>query len=140
MEIWCTKGLRGFEAADEASLEVIRKIPLKTIVRVEFTRPRNLAMHRKFFALLTTVWSACGEWDSVEDLLIELKVRLGICREIAMRSTGELIKLPGSISFAKMDQDGFNKFYEDALQELCEMAGGIEHDALRQSVLKSLAA
>lgn len=134
------KGLRHLEPVDEAGTEALRKIKLGKVVRCEITQPRNVQHHRKFFALLTTVWNASGEWPSVEDLLIELKCRLGITREVILRDSGEVVKVVGSISFAKMDQGQFDVFYEQSIRELCRMAGGIEEQALREAVLEHLVA
>lgn len=139
-EIWMKRGLRGLEPADDAGLEVLRRIKQGDIVRADITRPRNIRHHRKFFALLNLVWSASGEWASVEDLLIELKVRLGLTRDVIIRSTGEIVKVPASISFAAMNQLAFDNFYERALRELCAMAGGIDSNILREEVLSQLAA
>lgn len=140
MELWLKKGLRGLDPVDEAGEDFIRHMKLGKLVRAELTTPRNLAMHRKFFALLTLVWSAAGEWPSVEDLLVELKVTLGLTREVVIRGSGEIVKIPASISFAAMSQEDFEKFYERSMRELCQMAGGIKYEALRQEVLQQVAA
>lgn len=139
MELWMKKGLRYLEPVDEAGTDALRKIKPGAVVRAEVTRPRNIHHHRKFFALLNTVWAATDSWPSPDDLLIELKVRLGVTRDVVITSTGELVKVVGSISFAKMDQGAFDLFYERALRELCEMAGGIEEGALRDAVLEQVA-
>lgn len=139
-DIYLTRTLTGFAAADDAALAALRKIKLGRTVRCEIAAPRNIQHHRKFFALLNTVWAATGDWVSVDDLLIELKFNLGITRELVIRKTGEVVKIVGSISFASMDQAAFDAFYESAIQELCFMAGGIESDHLRQEVLHQLAA
>lgn len=132
--------LTGLKAADDTSVEALRRLKVGKVVRVEVTTPRNISHHRKFFALLNLVWASAGDWPSLEDLLIELKVRMGLYREITIRDTGEIVKIPGSISFAKMDQLKFEEFYERALKTLSEMAGGIDHAALRNEVLSQLAA
>lgn len=139
-DIYLTRTLTGFAAADDAARDALRKIKLGRIVRCEVTAPRNIKHHRKFFALLNTVWEATGDWASADDLLIELKFNLGITRELVIRKTGEVVKIVGSISFASMDQDAFDTFYERAVQELCFMAGIIESEHLRQEVLHQLAA
>lgn len=145
MELWMERTLTGLKAADEAGADVLRKVKLGKVVRVEMTTPRNVAHHRKFFALLNLVWSSAGDWPSLEVLLDKLKINLGHyeqCGEIVDPETGEIrkaIKLK-SISFAKMDQLQFEEFYERALHELCRMAGGIDHKALRNEVLSQLAA
>jgi len=138
-ELWMKRGLRGLEAADDAGVEILRRLKQGEWLRVEVTKPRNVRHHRKFFALLNLVWSASGQWASVDDLLIELKVRLGLTKDVVIHKTGEVVKVPNSISFASMDQTTFDDFYERALRELCAMAGGIDSAILRQEVLSELA-
>ena len=140
MNVWMRSGLKGLEPVDEAGSDLLRRIKQQDVVRVEITKPRNGRFHRKFFALLTLVWSASGEWTTVEDLLLELKVRLGLVEEVVIRGTGEIVKIPGSISFANMDELEFGVFFESAMRELCEMAGGIEYETLRNEVLNQVAA
>lgn len=139
-DLYLTRTLAGLAAMDDAGKEMLRKIKVGKVVRCEVTQPRNIQHHRKFFALLNTVWQAAGDWATVDDLLIELKIKLGITKEIVIRESGEVVKIVGSISFAAMDQTEFDKFYERAIQALCFMAGGIDSDILRQLVLQQLAA
>jgi hypothetical protein len=139
-DIYLTRTLSGLAANDEAAREALRKIKLGNVIRCEITTPRNLKHHKKFFALLNTVWAAAGDWPTPEDLLVELKIKLGIVSDVIIRETGEVFKVVGSISFAAMDQDAFDVFYERAVQALCFMAGGIEAEHLRQEVLQQLAA
>ena len=120
-------------------IEALRKIKVGEVVQCEITRPRNLAHHRKFWALLNVFWQATGDWSSTYGVLIELKVRLGHVQEVLLRDTGELVRVPKSISFAQMDQTEFDVFYDRCIAELCKMGGGIEEDALRQEVLNELA-
>lgn len=138
--LFLTRTLSGFAAGDDAAKEVMRRIKVGSLVKCEIVSPRNLALHRKFFALLTVVWQAAGDWPTVEDLLIELKIKLGITEEVVIRESGEVVKVLGSISFGRMKQAEFDAFYERALQALCVIAGGIDSDMLRQEVLQQLAA
>lgn len=138
--IYLTRTVGGLAPADEDATEALRRIKVGKLVACEVKVPRNGQFHRKFLALVRTVWAATGDWASVEDLLIELKFRLGVIREVALKGTGEIVKIPGSISFAAMDEVEFSKFYDRAMRELCAMAGGIEYDALRDEVLQQLAA
>ena len=134
------KGLRGLEAVDEAGADVLRRIKASEVVRVEVTKPRNLSFHRRFFALLTIVWQTCGDWPSVEDLLIELKVRIGHVREVVIRDSGEVVKVPESISFSAMDETAFWQFYEKCVQVICtDMVPGLDDAALREEVLRAVA-
>jgi len=139
-DLYLTRTVAGLAAVDDAAKEILRKIKLGKMVRCEITQPRNIQHHRKFFALLNTVWQAAGDWVTVDDLLIELKIKLGITKDVVVRESGEIVKIVGSISFAAMDQLEFEKFYERAVQTLCVMAGGIDSDMLRQLVLEQLAA
>lgn len=129
---------RGLSPYDEAAQRALKSVKIGTVLRADLTVPRNLKHHRKFFALLQCVWQATDKWPTVDDLLTELKMELGVTKTVVLHSTGEVVKVPGSISFASMDQAEFDEFYERALRALCEIAGGIEHDALRNEVLNQL--
>lgn len=139
-DLYLVRTLAGLAAADDAGKDILRKIKVGKVVQCEVTQPRNVKHHRKFFALLHTVWSAAGDWPTVDDLLIELKIKLGITCEVVIRESGEVVKIVGSISFAAMDQEAFDTFYERAIKALCSMAGGIDSAMLRQEVLNQLAA
>lgn len=135
-----TRTISGLSPADDAARESLRKIKIGKTVRASISVPRNIAHHRKYWALINTVWAATDGWPSPEDLHIELKIRLGLTKEVIVRSTGEVVKIVGSINFASMNQQDFDKFYERALRELCQIAGGIDEKALRNAVLEHLAA
>lgn len=131
--------VHGLKAIDDHGVSVLRKLKVGEVIQCELNKPRNLAHHRKFWALLNVVWQASGDWSSPYGVLIELKVRLGHVQEVLIRDTGEVVHVPKSISFASMDQTEFDSFYERALNELCKMAGGIEPAELRDAVLEELA-
>lgn len=128
----------GLKPVDDQGTGVLRKIKVGEVVQCEVNRPRNLAHHRKFWALLNVFWAAAGDWSSPYGVLIELKVRLGHVSKVVIRETGEIVSVPRSISFAQMDQTEFDSFYERALAELCNMGGGIEPAALRDEVMTEL--
>lgn len=141
MEIWLSKQINGTLAPhDDYARERTRKLKVGVPVLADVRQPRNGKHHRKFWALVTTVWQATGDWGSPEELMDDLKIELGLCSERVCKRTGEIYKRPGSISYAEMDQLKFDEFYDRALAVLCEMAGGIEETALRQAVLEQLAA
>lgn len=139
-DLYLVRTLAGFAAVDDAGKDLLRKIKIGKMVKCDVSQPRNIKHHRKFFALLNTVWSAAGDWPTVDDLLIELKIKLGITREVVIRESGEVVKIVGSISFAAMDQEAFDKFYESAMQALCFMVGGMDPGMLRDEVMRTLAA
>lgn len=140
MDLYLTRTIAGLSAIDDAGKDILRKIKVGKVVKCVITQPRHLSHHRKFFALLNTVWAAAGDWASVDELLVQLKIKLGLTHDVVIRESGEVIKILGSISFASMDQIEFDAFYERSIRALCFMAGGIEAEALRQEVLQQLAA
>jgi hypothetical protein len=125
-ELWMKRSPRGLEAADDDGATYLRRVPQNTVVRVEVWKPRNIKHHRKFFALLSVVNDSTGLWSSVDELLVELKFRVGLVDQVALRSTGEIVKVPGSIAFHNMDDAAFDQFFDRCLAVLCEMAGGID--------------
>ncbi len=66
MEIWMKKSLRGLEPYDDSAVNALRHLKVGTIVRAEITKPRNVAFHRKFFAMLNLVWQSSGDWKSAD--------------------------------------------------------------------------
>lgn len=142
-EIYLTRTLAGLAAADDASRDLLRKFKLGSFLIATIRKPRNGKFHRKMFALLTVVWTAAGDWPTVEHLLTDVKFAIGHVekRKFVNRTTGEVFDyvVPLSISYANMGDIEFEKFYERTLMTLCEMAGGIEADELRQEVLNQLA-
>lgn len=136
--IFMERTVAGLKAVDDQGVDVLRRIKVGEVVQCEVNRPRNLAHHRKFWALVNVFWAAAGDWSSPYAVLIELKVRLGHVQKVVIRETGEIVSVPKSISFAQMNQDQFTAFYDRALFELCKMGGGIEPEALREEVLREL--
>ena len=144
-ELFLTRTMNGLEARDQDAVHALRKLKLGTVVRATITKPRSLAHHRRFFAMLQTVWQACGDWKSTEELLIELKFRVGHVerQKVLDRATGEEIAeiiTPRSISFAEMDDTEFREFTERCIRVICdEMVPGLDDQALRDEVLRSVA-
>lgn len=90
---------------------------------VEFLNPRNMAQHRKFFALLGNVVEASGEWDSVENLRRDLLIDLGRYDEHVNKFTGEVTKVPHSMAVASMPRAEFERLYDDVMKRLTEHFG-----------------
>jgi len=118
-KVFLTKTERGFIPSTEADEEITNRIALGEEAQVEFRKARNSQFHRKFFAMLKTVFENQTKYSNLEDLLVEIKVRTGHYREhIAM--SGEIIYLPKSISFEKMDNIEFEKFYSAAVNAILD--------------------
>ena len=128
MKFLAVKRLSGLHPVDEAGEAVMRRWGLGEIVSVEVTRPRNVAFHRKYFAMLNLVLQNQEHYQSVEDLLTVAKLRTGHCHTVETKHG--LVQIPDSISFAAMDEDSFANFYDRACAWVCEevVPGLLRHD------------
>lgn len=142
MEILMRRTVRGFEVHPEGEgPEALRKIPVGTILPVEFRDPRRRsgAHHRWFFALLNKVWANQQYFKSVEHLRHALLVRLGYCDEVRLKD-GRTVHVPHSMAFARMPRDEFEKFAADAVKFLTEeVIPGLPASDLRREVEEMLA-
>ena len=112
MRFLVVKNLGALRPVDEAGEAVFRHIAQGEVVTVELKRERNIMHHRKLFAMLQLVLDNQEHYKSIEDLLDVAKLRTGHVRTVQTRD-GE-VRIPRSISFAALDQDGFNDFYNRA--------------------------
>lgn len=106
---------------------VLRETKIPEVARATLVIPRNVKYHRKFFALLNTVFHYMTERKreelgvfSSEGLLIRFKIDLGlytlwIAGKGAHVAEGTPVYIPDSISFAKMDNLAFEKFFKSVV-------------------------
>jgi hypothetical protein len=87
---------------------------------VSYVEPRNLLHHRKFFALVGYVAENSDTYDNKDKALLAIKIAAGHCDFIPDPVNGGLTAVPRSISFAKMEQGDFDKFYNNALEGICQ--------------------
>lgn len=85
-------------------------------------KARNPAHHRRFFALLQAAYGAQDKHKNLTSLLVELKIRAGWYDE-HITHDGKLVYVPKSISWARMDQEEFERFYGEAIVALADMFG-----------------
>lgn len=128
MKINLIKTLTGFSPADDEATEAVKKIKLDTVVSCEVKRQRNYQHHKLYFALLNLVIGNHEKYDNTDDLLFEIKLRLGYCTRIII--DGNVQYKPKSISFKSMDQDTFNKFYSKSLDVILKhfLTGNTEQE------------
>lgn len=128
------KRLGSLVPGDTLAEDLMRKISQGEWVRIEVKRPRNIGYHRKLFALLNLVFENQSRFASVDELLDAVKVYIGHCETMVLKD-GTTVKRPKSISFASMDQTGFEKFYDQVIDVVAkEIIPGIEKLALKQEV------
>jgi hypothetical protein len=109
--------------ADRAARELHASIDDATGVFVQLWKPRNMAQHRKFFAILNNVVEATGRWTSTEHLRRDILISLNRFDEEVSRLTGEVRQVPHSMSVASMPKAEFERLYDDTIKLLTDALG-----------------
>ncbi len=119
------KDLSGFKPLGTDDAELMRTIPLGSMIECEYTKKRNPQFHRKFFALLNMgyeYWTpAEAEWRGFKavknfDVFREQVTILAGFREVTFNLDGSVKVKAKSISFAKMDDTEFQDVYSKVLE------------------------
>ena len=123
--------------ADQAAIEAMRQVPERSIVKIQFSIPRNVRHHRMFFALINLVWQAQREprtFATRENLLDALKIATGHVREVRDLQ-GRTHIVPDSISFGRMDQVQFREFFDSAVKVILErVLPGVRRKDIEQQI------
>jgi hypothetical protein len=110
------KTLSGLAPDDEASKEMMHGVSIGSLVACEVSRPRNLRHHRLYWALCSKIAESIGaQRENVSDVL---KIKTGHFKTV--KTKREVLYLPASISFSKMDQTAFSRFYDECCRVVCE--------------------
>jgi hypothetical protein len=119
------KGLRGATPADQEAYTKFRR-RLETMkpgkwLRLEWSSPRNGPHHRKFMALVQLVTENSETYDTVAKALVAIKLAAAYFDPHVDPATGEIIKVPQSISYDAMGQEDFDVFYSAALDGVLQV-------------------
>ncbi len=127
------KRLGALRPTDDQGTEDMAKIPDGSLLKVTWTRPRNIRFHNKFFAMMGIVLKNQEHYQSMDELLGVCKLRIG---HVTVVSTGYgTVCWPKSISFAKMDETEFSAFYDRAVDwVLREVIPGLQRQHLDAEV------
>lgn len=119
---------------DEAS-EFTSSCKSGQVVELKATKVRNGDYHRLFFAILKMVSENSRPHISQKAALHFAKIASGT-GEVVTDSRGEKHFIPGSISFAKMDQRAFKDFVQTAIPPLVGrfMVGTAPDDLIREAM------
>jgi hypothetical protein len=140
MDFFCRVIDTGLVPLDDNDWEVKKRLRLGSDVKVHVTMPRNIKFHRKFFALLSIVLDNLPEKVqnelhiySIETLLAAIKIDLGYYDTVKV--TGKYVVRLRSISFGKMDEAAFEKFYDIAVTNILNnYLKGTDRNQLLQEV------
>ncbi len=122
MAVKTEKGLRPARAWDA---EALAADPLGTeydLVKINRRRPRQ---HRTYWRALNLVVKsgASNRWPTAEHLHDELKLAAGFYRKAANLATGEIMLIPDSTAFDKMDQEQWQIYMDRAMELIAAETG-----------------
>ena len=109
-----------FSPSDEQSQEAVSKIKLGSTIRANIVQPRNIAFHRKLFALLNLGFDYFeppdDEWQGVKaeksfEVFRQQVTILAGYRIVTYNLDGSVKIVAESISFGSMDEVKFEKLY-----------------------------
>lgn len=104
----------GLIPVDQDAVDALAKVAVGDQVFVKVHRPRSIAQHRAFWAMLTRVAEAT-DFETPERLLAALKLAMGRF-DLLKLPNGRVVPVPQSISFAAMPQDDFQRFMDAAVR------------------------
>lgn len=108
------KTLDGFIPFNDPSQQQFAKCKLGDVVELKPTKVRNGKFHRLFFAILKLISDNSNPHITPETALYFAKLASGV-GEPVKDSRGYTHFIPGSISFASMDQAAFDEFVKAAI-------------------------
>lgn len=109
--------LAGYVPFNDEAQDQFAKCKLGDVVELRPTRVRNGKFHRLFFAMLKLISENSNPHITPEQALFFAKVGSGT-GEWVTGPDGRTWFVPGSISFASMDQPAFDEFVKAAIPPL----------------------
>jgi len=120
MAVRTEKGLRPARAWDA---EALSNDPLNTeyeLVKVTRRKPKQ---HRTYWRALGLVVKATNRWPDAVHLHDELKLAAGFYRKAINMANGDLMLIPDSTAFDKMDQDQWQAYMNKAMELIAQECG-----------------
>lgn len=128
----------GLEPDQPHDWDALDYVNVGECVTVNITKSRNIRFHRLFFSLVNLVFENQDVYDNKKDFLVEVKLKCGIY-DIHVTTKGKLMYIPGSISFAKMDETEFREFFERAVDKMINsFIPDMVQDELKEEVFKQI--
>jgi len=132
MDLHLIKTLSGtLKPAFDEDYENLKKIPLNEVIKVKYSKPRNIKFHRKFFKLVDTVYQNQEVYNNSEHLRKHLTIAAGYYN-ITYTLDGEEYKEAQSISFASMSEIEFSEFYSKFIDVIHQYFGFDKDDLIQE--------
>lgn len=140
MDIYCRVTDYGLVPMYDSDFDEKQRLKVGDTVLCSVKRPRNYEFHKKFFALLRLTVANLPhliqqqmQIFTEEDMLECLKVDLGLYTTV-WHGGKELIKT-GSISFARMDNTEFERFFQRSVDAILRIyLRGTDRQALIEEI------
>ena len=141
MDIYCRVTPYGLVPLYDSDHDLKQRLRVGSTVRCRVSIPRNYRFHKKFFALVRLTYDnlplpLVERWNirSVDDMLRRFKRDLGYFTS-SVNELGEREIEYSSISFAAMDEEEFERFYNGSVNlVLDKYIRGLEREDLLTEV------
>lgn len=112
-DLFLKRTLSGFVAADEQAEAAVRGFKVNDIYRAKVVKPRSYQHHKLIMALLTLTYRNLPEkyeslWRSFDEFRKAIALEAGHV-EIVKRRDGEIVEIPGSLSYDALDEIQFTR-------------------------------
>ena len=117
MELFLLNTSVGLKPLYDADFDERKKLRVGETYKATITIPRNLAFHRKYFALINCAWEYLTEaqqapFVNIEQFRKHLEVAAGWYEQWYSPDYNLHLRIPKSISFSKMSGDEFSELYK----------------------------
>lgn len=128
----------GLHPVDDDGRALVAALPDKPVM-VSIYAKRNARHHRLLFRLLEMVRDG-GAWDGSADTLLDfLKIATGHVRTVVDPGTGRAVFATKSIAFDEMGQDAFRRWFDAAVQVICErLLNRADWESVRDEVIATV--
>lgn len=141
MDIYCRVTPYGLVPLYDTDYDLKRRLRVGSTVRCRISLPRNYEFHKKFFALVRLTFDnlplpLVERWKihTIDDMLRRFKRDLGYFKS-SVNELGEREIEYSSISFAAMDEEEFERFYNSCVGlVLDKYIRGLEREDLLEEV------
>lgn len=119
-EIIMRRTPQGLSPVDQYNWEQLTgdRIRVGDDVKCKVTKPRNLKFHCKFFAMIAATFDMQDEFETKAQWRAVVIAGAGYC-DFVKGKDGQLVAIPKSIAFHRMDETEFERLYQDALTFIC---------------------
>jgi hypothetical protein len=120
--LYLKKTLTGFVPADEETRMLGRKYKLGEIYKADVVKPRSYQHHKLCMALLNLTYQNQERYTNFEEFRKAVAMAAGHCEELHTLD-GEVLKLPGSLSYDALDEVEFTQVMAAMMSVCCGILG-----------------